>query len=96
MQFITGKHMPRRRFIQGVGATLALPFLDAMVPAGRLWGKTPFKSVDKGTRLICIEEVHGLALGIVSHIHHQAPAGRVVRKWRGQGNHDVEVARGAA
>ncbi len=61
MQFITGKHMPRRRFIQGVGATLALPFLDAMVPAGRLWGKTHFKSADKGTRLICIEEVHGLA-----------------------------------
>ena len=36
MEFITGKHIPRRTFIHGVGATVALPFLDAMVPAGRL------------------------------------------------------------
>ena len=25
--------LPRRTFIRGMGATLALPFLDAMVPA---------------------------------------------------------------
>ena len=25
--------LPRRTFIRGVGATLALPFLDAMIPA---------------------------------------------------------------
>ena len=36
MHFITGKHMERRAFIQGMGASLALPFLDAMVPAGRM------------------------------------------------------------
>ena len=35
MHFITGKHMPRRTFLRGMGATVALPFLDAMVPAGR-------------------------------------------------------------
>ena len=35
MQFITGKHMERRTFIRGMGASVALPFLDAMVPAGR-------------------------------------------------------------
>ena len=34
MHFITGKHMPRRTFLRGVGATVALPFLDAMVPSG--------------------------------------------------------------
>ena len=30
---ITKKHLPRRKFIRGVGATLALPLLDSMVPA---------------------------------------------------------------
>ncbi len=30
---ITKKHLPRRAFLRGAGAALALPFLDAMVPA---------------------------------------------------------------
>ena len=30
---ITKKALPRRTFLRGVGATLALPLLDAMVPA---------------------------------------------------------------
>src|SRR5690349_21971213 len=30
---ITRKSIPRRTFLRGVGATLALPLLDAMVPA---------------------------------------------------------------
>jgi hypothetical protein len=30
---ITRKHLPRRAFLRGMGATVALPFLDAMVPA---------------------------------------------------------------
>ena len=37
MAFITGRHMPRRSFLRGAGATVALPFMDAMVPAGRPW-----------------------------------------------------------
>ena len=35
MHFLTGKPLPRRTFVRGMGATVALPFLDAMVPAGR-------------------------------------------------------------
>ncbi len=31
--YITRKHIPRRSFLQGVGATVALPLLDAMAPA---------------------------------------------------------------
>ena len=31
--FITKVSLPRRTFLRGVGATLALPLLDAMVPA---------------------------------------------------------------
>ena len=30
---ITKKALPRRTFLRGVGATLALPLLDAMIPA---------------------------------------------------------------
>ena len=40
MSFITGKHVPRRTMLRGLGATVALPFLDAMVPARGLWSRT--------------------------------------------------------
>jgi hypothetical protein len=59
MSYLTGKHMPRRTFIRGaMGAAVALPFLDAMVAAKGI-GAAP-TAADR-TRLICIEEVHGLA-----------------------------------
>ena len=32
--FITKKHISRRTVLKGAGVSLALPFLDAMVPAG--------------------------------------------------------------
>jgi len=31
--FITRKHIPRRTFLRGIGASVALPLLDSMVPA---------------------------------------------------------------
>jgi len=58
MVLISGKHLPRRRFLRGIGATVALPFLDAMVPVGRLGSAVLAKASQ--TRLVCIEEVHGL------------------------------------
>ena len=58
MDIITGKHIPRRTFLRGAGAAVALPMLDAMVPAGRLWGS--IRPADP-TRLIAIEMVHGAA-----------------------------------
>ena len=33
MSFLTSKSLPRRTVLRGLGATVALPFLDAMVPA---------------------------------------------------------------
>lgn len=42
---ITKKALPRRTFLRGVGATLALPLLDAMIPAATAWAKTPAKPV---------------------------------------------------
>ena len=56
MHFLTGKPIPRRTFVRGMGATVALPFLDAMVPAGRIW-----RAPGSGTRLVAIEMVHGAA-----------------------------------
>jgi hypothetical protein len=41
--FITRKSLPRRTFLRGVGATVALPLLDAMVPALTAQSKTPAK-----------------------------------------------------
>jgi hypothetical protein len=39
MNFITKKHLSRRTFIRGTGVTLALPFLESMLPA-----QTPSKA----------------------------------------------------
>ena len=42
---ITKKALPRRTLLKGVGATLALPLLDAMVPAATALAKTAAKPV---------------------------------------------------
>ncbi len=60
MEFITGKHLDRRTFIRGMGAAVALPYLDAMVPAGRL-SREVTRANESRAPLIAIEEVHGLA-----------------------------------
>src|SRR4029079_10408188 len=61
MAFISGKHIHRRTMLKGLGATVALPFLDAMVPARALWSKTAAAASLDRTRLVCIEMVHGSA-----------------------------------
>ena len=56
--FITKTHLSRRTVLRGMGATIAMPFLDAMVPA-----QTPLRKTAAAprTRLACIEMVHGCA-----------------------------------
>ena len=62
MHIITGKHIPRRTFLRGMGVSAALPFLDAMVPAGRTArGGLGGAAAEPPIRFVCIEEVHGLA-----------------------------------
>jgi hypothetical protein len=61
MVFITGKHLSRRAFIGRAGAGIALPFLSAMVPAGRAWAAESVGT--KPARLVCIEESMGCAGG---------------------------------
>ena len=58
--FITKKHIRRRTFLQGAGATLALPLLDAMVPAGELLAQT---AANPKTRFVGIFFPHGMAPG---------------------------------
>ena len=58
--FITKKHIRRRTFLQGAGATLALPLLDAMVPAGELLAQT---AANPKTRFVGVFFPHGMAPG---------------------------------
>ncbi len=55
--FLTGKHLSRRAVLKGMGVTAALPFLEAMIPAGKVWAS----AASPKTRLIAIEMVHGAA-----------------------------------
>jgi len=57
--FITNKHMSRRTLLRGMGASVALPYLSAMVPARGAWAKTT--AGKERTRLVAIEMVHGAA-----------------------------------
>src|SRR5215467_2935463 len=57
--FITRKHISRRCVLQGMGMTLALPFMESMLPA-----MTPAGKMEAGqtpARLVCAEMVHGSA-----------------------------------
>ena len=56
--FIPKKHLSRRTVLRGMGVSMALPMLDAMVPARALWAQTTLSSP---TRLAAIEMVHGSA-----------------------------------
>jgi hypothetical protein len=74
--YITQKHLSRRSVLKGVGVTMALPFLEAMVPARRAWAK----AASGPTRFVCIEMVHGAAgstaYGIKKHMWSPAAVGR--------------------
>ncbi len=80
MNYITGKHISRRTMLQGMGAAVGLPLLDAMVPANRLWASTEAGKAAAKTRLVCIEQVHGAAgcndLGSALNLWSPAKTGR--------------------
>jgi hypothetical protein len=74
---IVKKHLSRRTMLRGMGAALALPFLEAMVPARTLLAKS---RATPRTRLLCIEMVHGSAgstqYGMDNHLWMPSTAGR--------------------
>jgi hypothetical protein len=45
--YLFRKHISRRAVLKGVGATVALPLLDAMNPAATAWAQTPAGSAPK-------------------------------------------------
>ena len=68
MHFLTKKTIARRTFLQGMGAAIALPYLDAMIPVGRTGGAAVDSALHResrpGRRLL-------LQLRLRVHRHHQ-------------------------
>ena len=61
MNFITKKHIPRRTFLRGMGTTLALPFLESMLPAASSLAQA--QTTLTPTRFTGIFVPHGAAPG---------------------------------
>jgi hypothetical protein len=59
MMFITKRHLSRRTFLRGAGVTIALPFLESMVPAQTPLSKT---AANPKSRLTCIYIPHGATM----------------------------------
>ena len=72
--FITQKTLSRRSVLRGLGAAVALPFLDAMTPA------VAARRAANKVRLVCIEMVHGAAgsaaIGLARNLWAPAVVGR--------------------
>lgn len=59
MNFLTKKHLPRRTVLRGLGASVALPFLDSMLPAQTPLAKS---AANSRSRLSCIYVPHGATM----------------------------------
>ena len=75
---ITKKHVSRRTILKGMGVTVALPLLDAMIPAGTAFANTAAGS--KKIRFVAMEMVHGsagsTAIGVKKNLFAPAKVGR--------------------
>src|ERR1019366_2899672 len=78
--FISKKHVSRRTILKGMGVTVALPLLDAMVPASTVFAKTAAGASASKQRLVCMEMVHGsagsTAFGVKKNLFAPAQVGR--------------------
>ena len=74
--FITNKNISRRTVLKGIGVTMALPLLEAMVPARAL---AQGAAAGKKLRFVAIEMVHGAAgsapIGAQKHLWSPAATG---------------------
>ena len=77
---ITKKHLSRRTVLRGMGATVALPMLESMVPA--LTAQRTTAAGKPAVRLACLEMVHGSAgatkFSLYSTVSTEAAAGTMV------------------
>src|SRR5687768_10675629 len=69
--FLTTKSLPRRTVLRGLGATLALPFLDAMTPAMALASQRARKPAH---RFLAFYVPNGMAMEYWSPRHPSAAA----------------------
>src|SRR5919109_2948604 len=76
MTYLTKKHISRRTMLRGMGVTVALPLLEAMVPVRSVFAK----AAGAKTRFIAIEMVHGAAgstaFGLKKNMWSPASVGR--------------------
>src|ERR1044071_7594779 len=74
--YLSKRHISRRAVLKGVGATIALPLLDAMHPAATAWARTAAGSTP--TRFAFIGFPHGAimdpAAGPVAAARHRGGA----------------------
>jgi hypothetical protein len=74
---LSNKHISRRTVLRGIGATVALPFLEAMLPARSVLAQAGAAASGKKLRFVALEMVHGSAgstqIGIQKNLW--APAG---------------------
>ena len=55
--FLRNKHIPRRAFLTGMGVSVALPFLDSMLPA-----QTRSTAANPATRYCFMYIPHGMVM----------------------------------
>ena len=76
--FISNRHMSRRTVLRGMGAAVALPFLEAMVPAPSAFAQGA-AAPSRKLRFVALEMVHGSAgstpIGIQKNLWAPAAAG---------------------
>jgi hypothetical protein len=81
--FISNRHMSRRTILRGMGAAVALPFLEAMAPARSVFAQgaaaTNARGAGKKLRFVALEMVHGSAgstqIGIAKNLWAPAAVG---------------------
>src|SRR5262249_34517718 len=78
--YISKKHISRRTILRGMGVTVALPFLDAMVPAVTVYGKSEGGRSGAKQRLVAMKMVHGnagsTAIGVKKNLFAPTKVGR--------------------
>jgi hypothetical protein len=78
--YISKKHISRRTLLRGMGVTVALPFLDAMVPAASAFSKTEAGQSASKLRFVAMEMVHGsagsTAIGVKKNLFAPVKVGR--------------------
>src|SRR6266478_5405753 len=67
--FLTKKAIPRRSFLRGAGATLALPLLESMVPAATALAQTPAKPTPRFVGCFMPLEPYRTQVTILSGLH---------------------------